>query len=130
MFRKTTAIAAILLLTMPAYAAGRKIDLTFNIPSQSPITKPAPWHPGITVENAMQQAGIKYVTAWFPNLRSNALLIAEGNPVSTTGDLGSPFWFLCINGKNPGKGMTTARIPSARSKVEWFWTTEATCKAQ
>jgi len=77
----------------------------------------------------MQRAGINYVTGWRPRL-GNDLLIAEGVPLFTNGGLGSPFWWLCIDGKSPNAGMTNARIPSGRSKVEWFWTTEQACKPQ
>jgi hypothetical protein len=77
----------------------------------------------------MQRAGIHYVTGWSPG-RGNALLIVEGIPFLTNGAPGAPFWWLCIDGRSLNVGMTNARIPSWRSKVEWFWTTEQTCKPQ
>jgi len=127
MLKRVFLIAAFFLAASAANAAGRNVVLTFNIPGQPPITHAAPWRPGITVERAMQNAGIKYVTAWFPGL-GDALLIAEGTPMLTNGALGSPFWWLCVDGRSPKRGMSGAVIPSPRSSVVWSWTSDATCK--
>jgi hypothetical protein len=129
---KPSVFAGLLLLGFlsgPVVAAGQRVGLTFYVPGRPPTTHLAPWAPGTTVERAMQRAGIHYVTGWSPG-PGNALLIAEGIPFLTNGALGVPFWWLCIDGRSPTVGMTNARIPSWRSKVEWFWTTEQTCKPQ
>ncbi|MGJ4992777.1 hypothetical protein ACQR0Z_00065 [Bradyrhizobium sp. HKCCYLS3077] len=131
MFR-TALLATAILAATTIGAAAQTVALTFNIPGQPPVSHPAKWRPGITVEQAMQGAGIKYVTAWYPRL-GNALVIAEGTPLVTNGGLGSPFWWLCVDGKAPKRGgkdvgMSQALIPSARSTVTWSWTIEPTCK--
>lgn len=127
MLKRAFLIGLFVVAASAVQAAGRNVVLTFNIPGQAPITHATPWSPGMTVERAMQRAGIKYVTGWFPGL-GDALLIAEGTPMITNGALGSPFWWLCVNGRAPKRGMSEALIPSARSSVVWSWTSDATCK--
>lgn len=117
------------ILNQPVWAAGQQVGLTFYVPGRPPATHFASWTPGTTVEQAMRRAGIKYVTGWWPRLGSG-LLVAEGVPLFTNGELSSPFWLLCIDGKSANAGMTKAQIPTWRSKIEWFWTTQQACKPQ
>jgi hypothetical protein len=98
--------------------------------SGAPVVHTAPWRRGITVERAMQSSDMSFVSAWSPKLHGDALLIAEGVPKTTDGNLGATYWLLCIDGKPANSGMTLQRVPSWKTKVEWFWTSKFECKAQ
>ena len=128
MNRCLSLVGAVMLLSTAAPAIAHTVKLEFHVPGQPPVVRAATWSRGITVEQAMRRSNGKFVTLWTPGL-GNALLMAEGTPALTNGALGTPFWWLCIDGKSPKVGMTNARIPSWRSRVEWFWTTEAACVA-
>jgi hypothetical protein len=126
---RSLAFGGFLLLSLLSQRAVA-LDITFYIPGLAPVTYPAPWTSGMTVEQAMQRSGVKYVVAWFPGGLGSALLIAQGVPFLTNGSIGTPFWWLCINGQSASSGMTTARVPSAQSRIQWYWTSQAACVAQ
>lgn len=91
------------------------------------------WTQGMTVQQAMQKAGPDYVTGWSHKYAGNSLLMVLGTgnfsttPSSTKGQLGSPYWLLCIDGKPANSGMTQQKIPASKSNVSWIWTSKFQC---
>ena len=71
----------------------------------------------ISLERAMQAAGITYTATWFPNVPGYAAMIIDGDPSKTNGDFGTPFWWACIDGYSSAAGLQT--LIRDGMHVEW-----------
>lgn len=87
----------------------------------APVLGKAP----ISVERAMQAAGLPYTATWFPNIPGYAAMIIEDEPATTSGGFGTPFWWLCVNGYDSASGMQT--LVKAGDALEWSLVTDGKC---
>lgn len=97
--------------------------ITLHLPNGTTSSTPATGPAGMTVERAMQSAGLKYNVTYFKGL-GYALMQVMGQPPQTSGDFtaGSPFWFLCVDDLNPNMGMSSKRLRNG-DRVDWYWVT-------
>lgn len=79
----------------------------------------------MTVERAMQSAGMKYTATWFPNTPGYAAMIIEGMPPTTTGNFGTSYWMVCVDGYGAAAGLQT--LVRAGNQVEWSLVTGGKC---
>ena len=92
-----------------------------SVPHSAPMLGKAP----MTLEGAMQAAGVPYTATWFPNVPGYAAMIIDGEPATTTGQLASPFWWACIDGYSSAAGLQT--LVRAGNRVDWTWGSNVTC---
>jgi hypothetical protein len=76
----------------------------------------------LTIEQAMQAAGVSYTASWFSSVPGYAAMIIDGQPSSTNGNFGSPFWWACVNGYSRTAGLQT--FIKGGDQVDWLWVTQ------
>lgn len=87
----------------------------------APVLGQAP----ISLERAMQGAGITYTATWFPSVPGYAAMIIDGDPDKTTGGFETPFWWACINGFSSAAGLQT--LVKGGDQVEWLKLSAGKC---
>ena len=113
-----------------AQEAAASIPITMSFPG-GPSNFTASVSGTVTVEKAMQVAGIKYTATNFSQSLGYALMLFFPSPnspfpASTNGNFGSTFWWLCVNGRSANQGMSFQPV-SAGDKILWLWTNRAVC---
>lgn len=121
------AVILVLGLLAPSEARAQQVKVTLVIhqPGSAP-TYPVQGPAGMTVEQVMQKAGIKYTVAFFPNVGGYALLQVGTVPTQTNGAFSSPFWWLCVNGLSAQLGMSAQTVADG-DEVAWFYTKDSKC---
>jgi hypothetical protein len=79
----------------------------------------------LTLEQAMEAAGVHFTATWFPSVPGYAAMIIDGDPSNTTGNFSSPFWWACINGLSSAAGLQT--LVKAGDQVDWIKVTVGKC---
>jgi hypothetical protein len=79
----------------------------------------------MSLERAMQTAGVTYTATWFPSVPGYAAMIIDGEPDKTTGGFESTFWWVCINGYSSAAGLQT--LVKSGDQIEWFRLTTGKC---
>lgn len=113
------------LATAVAASPAQTIEITVNGVSPGKFVAPAQGQLPITIEQAMQAAGVSYTASWFPNVPGYGAVIIQGLPASTSGTLGSTYWRVCVDGFSAAAGMQT--YVKAGSIVEWAYGTTGKC---
>jgi len=126
-------LAAGMLFLAPADSAlGQQVSVTLVIHQSSGTPSYAVQGPsGMTVEQVMQLAKLKYTATFFPGVGGYALMQVETTPhqavpPQTDGNFGSPFWLLCINGLSAQLGMSAQKVASG-DEVAWYYSTDGKC---
>ncbi|HEU0147005.1 MAG TPA: hypothetical protein VFR21_09020 [Bradyrhizobium sp.] len=88
-------------------------------------TAPALGLAPVSLERAMQGAGIVYTATWFPSVPGYAAMIIDGDPDKTTGSFETPFWWACVNGFSSAAGLQTSI--KGGDQVEWFKLSAGKC---
>ncbi len=88
-------------------------------------TAPAVGQAPVTLEQAMQTAGVTYTATWFSSVPGYAAMIIDGQPSTTNGNFATPFWWVCINGYSSAAGLQT--LVKAGDQIEWSWVTTGKC---
>jgi hypothetical protein len=76
----------------------------------------------VTLEWAMQAAGVAYTASWFSSVPGYAAMIIDDQPATTNGKFGSPFWWACVNGYSSAAGLQT--FIKGGDQIDWLWVTE------
>lgn len=79
----------------------------------------------VMLETAMQSAGIEYTVSWFPSVPGYAVMILDGDPMTTTGKFGVPFWWACVNGFSSAAGLQT--LVKSGDSVTWELVSDGKC---
>ena len=79
----------------------------------------------LNLEETMKAARVSFTVSWFPSTPGYAAMIIDGDPSSTTGNFGSPFWWVCINDYSAAAGLQT--LVKGGDKVEWSLTAQGKC---
>lgn len=79
----------------------------------------------LTLEKAMQAAGVPFTSTWFPSVPGYAAMIIDGDPDKTTGGFEASFWWACINGYSSAAGLQT--LVKSGDQVEWTRMTQGKC---
>lgn len=127
---KQIAVAGICLsfaaINASAADPGIKATIVVHETSGQAKTYPVQGSGNLTVEQAMQLAGMKYAVTYFPNLNGYAAIQIDGVPKTTNGNLGSPAWYLCINGMSAHAGMSKQEVADG-DQVAWYYTKKFQC---
>jgi hypothetical protein len=105
-----TALAIGLAVGPLAQAQVINATLVVHFPNGTAPSFPVTGQTGMTVEQLMQRAKLKYTATFFPSVGGYALMQVQNVPPQTNGQFGSPFWWLCVNEVSAKLGMSAQTV--------------------
>lgn len=117
---------------VPALAADDTVAINIHLPG-GVANYSAPASASQTVEHAMQHAtntnggaALSYTATYFQSQSGYAAMAISSHPPIITGNFGTYYWLLCVNGQPAGNGMSSQQVTST-DIVDWYYTATFAC---